>query len=52
MIDALSGAAKAADEITNTVNDYIYGKATPADTMNAIKSFENKIADFTKTNCQ
>ena len=46
VIDALSGAAKAADEITNTVNDYIYGKATPADTMNAIKSFENKIADL------
>ena len=48
VIDALSGAAKAADEITNTVNDYIYGKATPADTMNAIKSFENKIADLQK----
>lgn len=48
VIDVLSGAAKAADEITNTVNDYIYGKATPADTMNAIKSFENKIADLQK----
>ena len=48
VIDALSGAAKAADEITDTVNNFIYGKATPADTMNAIKNFENKIAELQK----